>query len=103
MNPCDEGAPVLAAVISDLRSRAAAGNERYGGPMLPHDGRDTLREAYEEALDLAMYLGQSLLEREPQILGAPGAPPIDRRLFARAGFSFLRVSSRGNIWRRIRG
>jgi hypothetical protein len=31
--------------------------------MCPHDGRDTLQDAYEEALDLAVYLGKLLMER----------------------------------------
>jgi hypothetical protein len=31
-----------------------------------HDGRDSLREAYEEALDLVVYLRKALAERGMQ-------------------------------------
>lgn len=55
--------PVWAAVIADMHARDATGRARYGVPLQPHNGRDALRDAYEEALDLAVYLKQALLER----------------------------------------
>jgi hypothetical protein len=51
-------------VISDLKGRDQLGHASYGGPMLPNDGRDSLVEAYEEALDLAMYLRKAIAERD---------------------------------------
>jgi len=30
----------------------------------PFNGRDALKDAYEEALDLAMYLKQAMIERD---------------------------------------
>lgn len=50
-------------VIEDLRGRREVGIERYGTPLQPHNGRDALRDAYEEALDLACYLRQAIEER----------------------------------------
>jgi len=32
--------------------------------LVPHNGRDALRDAYEEALDLCQYLRQALYERD---------------------------------------
>lgn len=58
------------AVRRDLEAREQLGIERYGTPLQPHNGRDALRDAYEEALDLACYLKQVLIEQEP-----PGAGP----------------------------
>ena len=55
---------VFDIVVQDLRARDAKGTLEYGGPLLPHDGRDSLWDAYEEALDLAMYLRKAILERE---------------------------------------
>lgn len=52
------------AVITDIQERKAIGLERYGTLLQPHNGRDALRDAYEEAIDLAMYLKQAILERE---------------------------------------
>jgi len=51
-------------VIEDMRERDRVGTERYGKPLLAHDGRDTLRDAYEEALDLAVYLRKAMRERD---------------------------------------
>lgn len=66
--PRPNSAPsVQAAVRADLEVREQVGVERYGTPLQPHNGRDALRDAYEEALDLACYLRQALIERD----GAP--------------------------------
>jgi hypothetical protein len=60
-----EGVPsVQDAVITDIELRKAVGLERYGTLLQPHNGRDALQDAYEEAIDLAMYLKQVILERE---------------------------------------
>lgn len=52
------------AVIADIEERRRIGIERYGTPLQAHNGRDALRDAYEEALDLAMYLKQAIMERD---------------------------------------
>ena len=49
-------------VAADLRARAEVGRARYGVYLQAHNGRDALRDAYEEALDLTMYLRQMLEE-----------------------------------------
>lgn len=51
-------------VIKDMEARDAVGRQRYGTPLQPHNGRDALRDAYEEALDLCAYLRQAMMERE---------------------------------------
>lgn len=55
---------VQAAVRADLVVREGVGVERYGTPLQPFNGRNPLRDAYEEALDLACYLKQALIEQE---------------------------------------
>lgn len=45
-------------VRADLIARAEIGRERYGVYLQANNGRDALWDAYEEALDLAMYLRQ---------------------------------------------
>jgi hypothetical protein len=59
-----DGAIVQDAVCADIQARKQVGIARYGTPLQPHNGRDALRDAYEEALDLACYLKQALLERD---------------------------------------
>lgn len=54
-------------VISDIEARIALGVERYGTPLQTFNGRNGLVDAYEEALDLAIYLRQVVLEREEAV------------------------------------
>ena len=51
-------------VIADMQDRDRIGRERYGTPLQPHNGRDALVDAYQEALDLAVYLRQAIAERD---------------------------------------
>lgn len=51
-------------VVMDMVNRDGVGRERYGVPLQPHNGRDVLRDAYEEALDLCAYLRQAIYERD---------------------------------------
>lgn len=51
------------AVIADIETRKQVGIERYGTPLQAFNGRDALQDAYEEAIDLAMYLKQLIIER----------------------------------------
>lgn len=54
---------VLLYVLDALEQRAKAGYEKYGTPLMTFNGRDALQDAFEEALDLCMYLAQALLEK----------------------------------------
>lgn len=51
-------------VYEDLYSRLEIGLKTYKTPLQPNNGRDALKDAYEEALDLACYLRQALYERD---------------------------------------
>jgi len=51
-------------VIQDIEERDRAGYDREGTPLRPFTGRDALRNAYEEALDLCVFLRQALFERD---------------------------------------
>lgn len=51
-------------VLADMAARDKLGKSRYGTRLHPHNGRDVLKDAYEEALDLAVYLRQALYERD---------------------------------------
>lgn len=62
----NDGKPVWLMVIADMHDRDELGRKRYGTPLQAHNGRDALRDAYEEALDLAVYLRQEIEERDAQ-------------------------------------
>ena len=66
-----EGPAIWDLVMEDMKARDHLGRQRYGTPLQAHNGRDALQDAYEEALDFAVYLKQALVERE----GSPDRMP----------------------------
>ena len=62
--------PIIDLVTADLLERSRVGEQRYGTLLQAHNGRDALRDAYEEAMDLAMYLRQLIAERDAPIGGS---------------------------------
>jgi hypothetical protein len=50
-------------VKQDMTKRNEFGTNKYGTPLQPFNGRDVLQDAYEEALDLCVYLRQAIYER----------------------------------------
>jgi hypothetical protein len=66
--------PVWDLVIEDMKERDRLGVARYGVPLLPRNGRDMLREAYEEALDLCVYLRTAIEERSNGVLESSVGP-----------------------------
>ncbi len=62
-----DGAIMHELLIEMLRSRLALGIERYGQPLRAFNGRNAARDALEEAVDLSVYLQQSVIERERAI------------------------------------
>jgi len=59
----NDGPAVWDLVIADMNERNRVGTEKYGTPLQAHNGRDALVDAYQEALDLAVYLRQAIEER----------------------------------------
>ena len=50
-------------VIEDMRQRMQHGITKYGTALQAGNGRDMLQDAYEEALDLCVYLRGCIEER----------------------------------------
>ena len=55
---------VVDVVLADIRERAETGKRKYGTYLETNNGRNPLWDAYQEAIDLVMYLRQALLEQE---------------------------------------
>lgn len=51
-------------VLRDIDHRDKVGAAKYRTRLQPHNGRDFLRDAYEEALDLVVYLRGAIFERD---------------------------------------
>ena len=50
-------------VIEDVKQRKESGLKKYGTTLQASNGRDHLQDAYEEALDLCVYLRIELERR----------------------------------------
>lgn len=51
-------------VMADMKERDAVGEVRYNTRLQPHNGRDMLKDAYAEVLDLCVYLRGVIYERD---------------------------------------
>lgn len=49
-------------LVADMRERDATGRARYGTPLQPHNGREALKDMYQEILDGIVYGRQHLYE-----------------------------------------
>lgn len=58
----NKSAPIWDLVIEDMRERDVVGRLKYGTALQAHNGRDPLVDAYQEALDLVVYLRQAIEE-----------------------------------------
>jgi len=67
-------APWIGAVMRDLNARKQLGLDRYGSLLQAHNGRDALRDLYEELLDALVYCKQWLEENDED-----DAAAIERR------------------------
>ncbi len=58
-----DGPAVWDLVLADIAERDKVGEAKYGVRLTPGDGRDSLVDAYQEALDLVVYLRKDIEER----------------------------------------
>ena len=60
--PYGTGPLIGPLVKADIDGRMALGKKKYGEELRAFNGRSALLDAYEEAIDLTMYLRQALEE-----------------------------------------
>ena len=53
-------------VLKDIKERDLIGKVKYGTRLQGFNGRDPLKDAYQEALDLVVYLRQTIYERDKE-------------------------------------
>lgn len=58
-----DGVAVWDLVIADMKEREIMGVKKYGMRLGVNNNREPLIDAYQEALDLAVYLRQEIYER----------------------------------------
>lgn len=62
----NDNTPVWELVIADMHERDHEGRRKYGVPLQAENGRNPLVDAYQEALDLSVYLRQAIEEERAQ-------------------------------------
>ncbi len=60
----NDGPSMHDLVCQDMMARKALGLSRYGSLLQANNGRDALRDLYEELLDAACYIRQLIEERD---------------------------------------
>jgi len=60
----NETEPIWSFVVKDMIDRDVMGREKHGTPLQINNGRDSLIDAYQEALDLVVYLRKEIEERK---------------------------------------
>ena len=73
----DLSGDLWASVIADMEDRRRLGIARYGTPLQPHNGRDALVDAYEEALDLEEDVAVRIAEPPERLQGALRRDDLD--------------------------
>lgn len=59
-----DGPLIRDLVIRDITELCERRRVKHGTHLQAHNGRDALQDAYEEAVDLALYLRQVIEERD---------------------------------------
>ncbi len=65
--PKGYGPEIWPLVMKDIEERVEMGLAKYGTALRANNGRDPLIDAYQEALDLVMYMRQAIHERDNDI------------------------------------
>ncbi len=60
----NDNPPIHIMVVKDFEDRAEFGKSKYGTYLQADNGRDTLKDAYQEALDLCQYLRSMIYKRD---------------------------------------
>lgn len=60
----NSGPDIMLLLAADVMARRDQGIATYGTPLQPFNGRNPLRDLYEELLDAAAYVRQKMEEDE---------------------------------------
>ena len=63
----NDSKPIWEMVIEDMKERDQVGEARYGTKLQKFNGRNSAVDAYQEGLDLVVYLRQLIEERKEMV------------------------------------
>lgn len=69
--PHPEQDAVKTLLIADIHLRDATGQKKYGVRLQPNNGRNSTKDAYEEALDAMVYLRTAIAEEFGRLVKTP--------------------------------
>lgn len=76
-------AEIVSDICYDMRARDAEGRKHYGMPLQAHNGRNAIKDGYEEILDAIVYCRQQIEEDQTQVqefdISSPQGFVISRR------------------------
>ena len=75
----DHPAHIKSLLGDDLCQRDAIGRQRYGTSLQPYNGRDALRDCYEEVLDAWQYAMQEAIESDSPPRDNPNVLAVSAR------------------------
>lgn len=84
-------------ILADMKERDRIGRERYGTPLTTGNGRDHLVDAYQERLDLIVYL-RAWLEENKVDEDAPMTPESNRLRSNRFHIRTLYQGALNDLW-----
>ena len=59
--------PIWDIVLNDINERRLIGRKKYGTELQPFNGRNPAVDAFQELLDLVVYLRQMIIERDEMV------------------------------------
>jgi len=62
----DSGVVIVDSVITDMCDRKQFGLKKYGTALCANNGRNALIDAYQETMDLMVYLKQQIIESDTE-------------------------------------
>jgi hypothetical protein len=86
--------PTVDMVVADLDTRKQMGVKKYGVALQPSNGRDSLQDAYEEALDLCVYIKNEIRHRESLSADLASARAANKAMYERINRMGLEAEER---------
>lgn len=98
-----DGPSIHELVVEDMLERMHHGTRKYGTSLQAFNGRNALLDAYEEALDLAVYLRQALVEQDERLAALEARCPVCQREYANSAVTCRPGTLPGEVERSVAG
>lgn len=87
-----------AKITLDIGERIKKGEAEYGTTLCTNNGRDALWDAYEEAIDMALYLKQAIFEWEEVEIVNVGTTVVSDLMNYIPGTTMMALNYPTHLW-----